>query len=806
MGDGTWTCSGSWDSHLVDTMNYGNSELVMSGVGETIRTSTSLTKSPYDITIQAGASISIDTEMYSNNDVTIDGTLDVDGGIGSCSGDLAISGILTDGGAGLFYVKGGSITDASGTISCDSLYVRAGAAITIAPGTYGCNTFRLLAAALGHQITPDSGTYIVTGTMEFNSPNATSFSLVNSTNSPNWIFRGNVTINETGSGAFTWTKGGGIVTLATASPLSIDFGGASIEDLVITATSGNVTLVSGFTTTSLQVQVVSPYEIYWGGNTFTINGLFSGSGNGSWNSASLGGTTFNVNGNFLINDTTIIGDTPWWLNITGVGKGFNVDVMNSDASGGETVKALTCVDLGNNYNWFFGNPVTPEADTKMNTSYEQRGGMFILQCSDIPLDIDAWDDIIWVDGNAIETFGDDPSLLFCYQDATKEKYRVYAVKMDGFVRENDKMDLTRVLRNYPLNTSILSVYKLEISDKHMIAYCYDTRNTDLKSIAVVLENAAYNIPLEFRNNDINMSYDTDIRQETRNNQPWYRIWDEDGEEIEDEEVQAMKDTLAIYAPINSYHDSLHALIDAGFTGQKFLSENAPETWPVFFPNLGDDGTTKQAKEQCPLKIQDQLFLRRDGDPDDVNCDCEDQRRILYVYDFEPMTLFYDLDTMTPDPNVYGYPTKVALHKMGMRNDEFSGFEDVCRFSSDWFTYNYDRGETFPIVVRQKIRLNLYSKFQQFVPYCANGFLRFNWGMHFYIEYLDDDPTTTIPYDWIVALDEEIYMPVQLYNECNPVGIYYTTNVVDDGSTLGCEFGLQDPWDIYDIIAAKVSLV
>jgi len=303
-----------------------------------------------------------------------------------------------------------------------------------------------------------------------------------------------------------------------------------------------------------------------------------------------------------------------------------------------------------------------------------------------------------------------------------------------------------------------------------------------------------------------MSYDTEVRSRTRENQPWYRLYDTDGELIIDEEVQAMKDTLEIYSPINSIHDSLHALIDVGFTGQKYELDSNVDDYPVSFPNIGPSGVTKQAKEQAALKLQDSLFLRRDGDPDDVNCDCSAQRELLFVYDFIPMTLFYDLETLTADPDVTGYPAKVRINRVGLQNDIFSGFEDVCRFESDYFYYSYDDGvSTAPIVVRHTIRLNLYSQYQSFIPWCSSSALRFNWGMHHYIEYLNDDPSTTIE-EWTVAMDEEIYMPIQLYNECNPVGIYYTTNVVDDGSTIGCPTALKSPWNVYDIPAAKISLV
>lgn len=462
-----------------------------------------------------------------------------------------------------------------------------------------------------------------------------------------------------------------------------------------------------------------------------------------------------------------------------------------------------CKDL------FIPNPGEAVATPKINNKYEENCGMFIMKCSDIPLSIDSWNDIIWVDSNAIETFGPDASLMYCYKDKDhSDRLKVYAVKMSGFFRENDRMDLTRILRNYPINTSILSVYKFEVTDKHIIAYCRDTRNTSLKTMAIILENTNYNIPLELRNNEINMSYDAEVRSRTRDKQPWFRLYDDNGDVIDDEEVQAMKDTLARYATINSNHDSLHALINLGFESQKYDSSANVEDFPVVFPAIKDSGVTKYAKEQSALKIQDSIFIRVDGDPDDVNCDCEDQRSVLYVYDFLPMTLFYDLDTLTPDPSVYGYPTKVELAKRGEQNDEYSGFEDVCRFESDYFYYYYDGGATLPVLVRQKIRLNLYAQFQEFIPYCANSGLRFNWGMHHLIEYdTGFDDGSTFPDSWVTALDEEIYMPVQQYNECNPVGIYYTTNIIDDGSTVGCYLSdLKNPWNVYDIPAAKISLV
>jgi hypothetical protein len=440
-------------------------------------------------------------------------------------------------------------------------------------------------------------------------------------------------------------------------------------------------------------------------------------------------------------------------------------------------------------------------DNTIKSEYEKSGGMYLMKCSDVDVNVSNYSNVLSVDVNAIETFGDNSSLLYLYVDKNDSRFKVYSVKTFGFYDEHDRMDLSRVLKNFPLNTSIISIYKLEVTDKHIVVYCRDTRNTQWKTMVLVLENTQYNLPLELQTNDFNMSYDVDVRTRTRNNQPWYRINDENGDEVEDEEVAAFESILDRYSPITSQHDSIKGLMDLGFSNQKYDNSYPPENYPVVFPALD---TTKYAKEQVYLKPQDSLFLRVDGDPDDVNCDCENQRKTLYVYDFEPMILFYDLDTGTGDPDVYGYPTKVALQKVGVVSDEYSGYETVCRFESDWFFYYYDSGETFPLYVRQKIRLNLYSSYQSFLPYCGKSELRFNWGMHHYIEYHDEREETTIE-DWIVGLDEEIYKPVSEDDECNPVGTFYTTNVVDDGNTIGCDGSLQNPWTLYNIEAAKISL-
>ena len=211
-------------------------------------------------------------------------------------------------------------------------------------------------------------------------------------------------------------------------------------------------------------------------------------------------------------------------------------------------------------------------------------------------------------------------------------------------------------------------------------------------------------------------------------------------------------------------------------------------------------------------------MRIDGDPANVNCNCDTQRDVLYVSNFDAMTLFYDLQTQTIDPKIYNVPSKIRVNKVGRKSDPYSQNLAVCRFESDWFNYYYDDANTLPVIVRTKIRVNLYDQFQSFVPYGGNGLLRFNWGIHFTVQYSTDDQGETLP-TWVTSLDEEVYKPIVTNDECNPIGQFYTSDVIDSGSTFPTgildesatiptiiDLPLKDPWDVYDVPAAEISLV
>jgi len=455
-----------------------------------------------------------------------------------------------------------------------------------------------------------------------------------------------------------------------------------------------------------------------------------------------------------------------------------------------------------------------EDDNSMVTPYEKSGGMFLVGLSSIEMDIDGYGDVYSSDSNSIETFGSDPFVMFTYKSNLDTRDKIISIKMNGFSPEVDRADITRILRQYPFQTSKISINTVEFTDKHIIVYCRDPKNTSIGSMAIVMENTGYNIPLGLRTNDMKVQYYVDFRSLTRENQPFYRVEDDDGEVIDDEEVAAFQATLERYTPINTQSETLAAVIKMGYTDQKIVATDEPEQFTVEFPSIG---SSKDLKEQADKKMQERLFLRVDGDPLDVNCDCARQNDLLYVYDFEAMTIFYDIINRIPDPHIIPGLIKVPVYKKDIVRDEYSKFQDVCRWESSWFEYFYDEDDTFPMRVRTKIRVNLYEQYQSFIPWGSNGNLIYNWGIHFKVQFFDDDPTTTI-IDWTDAIDEEVYKEIVEYDECNPVGQFWTTDLIDDGSTVpmvlvdeGSTFerlvpaSIVAPWDAFDVPAAKISL-
>lgn len=455
-----------------------------------------------------------------------------------------------------------------------------------------------------------------------------------------------------------------------------------------------------------------------------------------------------------------------------------------------------------------------ENDNSMVTPFEQSGGMYMIKLSDIDLNISSFSNLISSDTNAIETFGDDPFVLYSYTDKDDGRVKIIIIPMNTFSKDVIVSDITRSLDKYPYVNSKNVISDIQFTDKHIIVYASDSKNSTIGTYAIIMENMGYNLPLGIRTNVMNVKYDVDLRPLTRENQPFYRLEDENGDLIEDEEVSAFQATLKRYTPISSVSENLAAFVDMGYTDQKIEDDSAVEEIVIEV----SDNVFKTLKEQSNIKMQESLILRVDGLPGDVNCNCDKQRDILYVTDYEAMTIFYDVVGRIPDPNIIDAPEKVVLNKIGETNDIYSKLEDVCRWESDWFEYLYDDGTTIPMRVRTKMRLNLYSSLQSFIPWGSNDSLIYNWGMHTHVQYLVSDIEDTIT-NWVDAIDEEVYKNSALYDECNPIGQLYTTALIDDGSTFPMvivDDGSTipnlvpaeplDPWEVYDVPAAKISLV
>ena len=436
----------------------------------------------------------------------------------------------------------------------------------------------------------------------------------------------------------------------------------------------------------------------------------------------------------------------------------------------------------------------------ISSPYERSCGLFEIQLSSFELNITNFSKLFWIDTNPVEKFGEDPNVLFSYVDKTTGRYFIYSVRMDGFFREHDQADMSRVLKSFPVVSAMPVIYKIEITDKHLIAYCEKfLKVPDSKSTAIICEDTNYNLPFGIRSNRMNVAYDADIRLTTRARQPYYREWTiVDGNQVTvtGEEVEAFKNTLERYAPLNTENEFLQENIDAGISTQGLEVGTEVEDFQIEIPDYGP----RAIKEISKLAMRDLLEMRTDGDPDYPNCDCVLQRQILYLHDFEPMTLFYDFSTMSMNPGLSGVPSCVPADKLGKTADKYSSYEEVCRFDTGYFYYQYDDGvTTIPRLVRSRFRVNLFDRIQRVAVVGAFAPLIFNWSVHCLIEVFEDNPLTTMP-EWITATDEEIFMPLKINAECISIGIYYTTDNTVPPDTI------VDPWDIYDIKAMEVSNV
>jgi len=177
----------------------------------------------------------------------------------------------------------------------------------------------------------------------------------------------------------TWTKGTGTITLSGAANQSIDFGGKTVEDIVIDKTDGTVTLTGNVTTDSL---TLTDGALDIDGNTLTVSGNMTVAAGTSVDDSTPASGAFAITGNIDINGTSGSGVTWTDADIDSLGAGTNdadyTTVTDSTNSSGNAIDCTTsCTDGGGNTGWTFsGGGVTVPTNALINISgrWEEQSG------------------------------------------------------------------------------------------------------------------------------------------------------------------------------------------------------------------------------------------------------------------------------------------------------------------------------------------------------------------------------------------------------------------------------------------------
>jgi hypothetical protein len=435
---------------------------------------------------------------------------------------------------------------------------------------------------------------------------------------------------------------------------------------------------------------------------------------------------------------------------------------------------------------------------KIKSPYEEANGFLFTRFSNIILDIESLAKIIYVDSNPIEKFGNNPDVIFSYYGKTTQTYLVYSVKMDGFAREHEIVDMNRVLKGFPGYSAYPSITKIEITDKHLIVYVdkYE-RVENSKSTAIICENTNYNLPFGIRSNKANVSYNADVRLDTRERQKYfneYIIQDGVAVPVEDEEVDAFKLTLDRYAPINVNTDFIQADINVGISSQNIADGEMVDSFPIVVNNYG----IKEIKEISNLSYKDLFSLSTLGDPDDINCDCALQRTLLTIIGFNALSIYYDYDAEEMSSGVQNFPACLNAKKIGRVSDIYSRYNEVCRFDTGWFFYLADMLSDNPKLIRQRLRINLFDKVQVRGISIGSEGNTFNWSLVSEIQVLSNDNLSTVPEsNWIPVSITESLMPQNVNGECNPIGSYWLCPGSGSLDTISqCNY--------YNVLAATVN--
>ncbi|MCF7844328.1 MAG: Ig-like domain-containing protein [Kiritimatiellales bacterium] len=362
VGDTTMTVSGSFDFRDVATFNRNTSTIVMNGTGTAI-VGTSLS-SLNNLTISSYVTISADTNSY----LVVQGVLDVSTASGvliledklrmyGVSGDLKVTHALAriTGDNTILIDDNAGLSQMDGTIDVSILSISRGHNQNIAAAQYDATTVTISANAT-ETFTSNAGTYIFTGNVSFINTAAVTFTINNTTASPdtNWEFRGNVSFENTGGGTLVWTKGTGSILLSGSTAQEVNFLGKSVEDITVNKSSGLLTMTGAVVTDSF---TVTQGEIDINSQAITTSGNFTIGSGGNIFASGLSGSVLTVGGDFSANGSSgdllsLNASGAWILNVSGAGSATYASVAYSDASGGSPITGGTGIlNLGNNKNW-----------------------------------------------------------------------------------------------------------------------------------------------------------------------------------------------------------------------------------------------------------------------------------------------------------------------------------------------------------------------------------------------------------------------------------------------------------------------
>jgi len=346
-GSGTISLTnGSFDNSQQTTWTHGGGKVAMGGVGTLTSPNTTVLGA---LEILSGATVTC------ADSTGMQGALDVDGEFLIASGKLAqvstSNGKTSIGSAGRLggdgtlridaWAAGSGITSfaAGGTIDVAELQLaRPNAAAEFAVGTYSSTRVVVYnwtdaGYTLTLSATPGSG-YVFSGDLEFENTNAgasSAITIANDTNDPDLTLQGDVIWTPT-AGTLTYTAGTGTVTFSGASDQDIDFGGSTIEDVIVDKSAGTLTFSADCDPASITQTA---------GAIHVTNGL-----------------TITVPGNAVFHDDLIGDGGSFDLDVSGTNVAHDCTITNVHSIGTVLDATDNCIDGGGNVNVNFGVAAT----------------------------------------------------------------------------------------------------------------------------------------------------------------------------------------------------------------------------------------------------------------------------------------------------------------------------------------------------------------------------------------------------------------------------------------------------------------